>query len=556
MERELAVFVRGEIAKHRCISMMTFNGGSRWREGAATDRLKEGRQSMRRAMTTLFRSKEFRKYFDVIYIGEEYGTPKAKYSRRRGNWKFYMHTHAHILVRVVKRVTDFNRLMTWVRLRYHGILTKTKFPGLIRLLDFDNPLTPEFSEKVKGWMESAQALPLVEYDGKICDVQEACKYPMKDKDLTMLEKEGGAQPIRDLYENLFRARLCTPKGEFREWRKRELYQRKGFRRKITAKKSPQGDSFYRFTRDWNCQTPNSYEADLERKKRDAERKRLAAVELARINELRNALKSCLGEWERFQKNAPPDFQKTPPPISGNRPGTGDYEGNFQSDSEAISEIAPPDFEKSPRTFIKSFPRNDFQIDGFYYKDFTPEFCLKREICFLVRRLIGSAILFDIAIPAFVLKELQFPEHVAEENAVFGGHAKFCEDFQRQPVRNMVTARIAPSFVGGGTICRPGIVVIGATDDGRVWRNNALARRLERVSRPLIDEAVAQARAEAALPDFAPPAADADDDEAGPCACTRASLTGGSQTPLNFPFYELGPPGNGPGNEEILNPVGE
>jgi hypothetical protein len=93
-------------------------------------------------------------------------------------------------------------------------------------------------------------------------------------------------------------------------------------------------------------------------------------------------------------------------------------------------------------------------------------------------------------------------------------------------------------LGGGTIARPGIVVIGASPDGRVWRTNPLARRLERLARPLIAAAVEQRDAEAAFPDSAPPAYDARAD---------AGLIGRSQTPLNFHFLESsgadGPPEN-------------
>ncbi|WP_334319290.1 hypothetical protein [Termitidicoccus mucosus] len=494
LERQLADFVntkRKRFGWH--IGMMTFNGGGRWRDGASTDRLRQGRGEMRRAMTKLFRQKLFRQWFEPINIGEEYGTPKGRYSRRRNSWRWHMHTHAHTLQRVLMHCPDFNRLMTWVRLRYYECLTGVKFPRLCRLMKFSKDLTPAFQARVDGWLKESQAVPLVEYDGAIMDVQEACKYPFKDKDLRALYNDGGAQPIRDLYDNLFRARLCTPLNSFRKWRKEELTEVDGFKRKIIAEKSPGGDYFYRHVKDWNCQTPNAAEAISERKKRAKSLAEVKRSKSAKTLALRAILKSRLAEWG--------DFRKTP---------------NYR---------------------VESFPRNDFRIEGFDYKAFSSDFCLKREIAHLFGRLIASSVLFDTPIPAFVLEDLRrFPNHVqGESSAIF--EIASTENIERRPVRNFVTARLAPSFLGGGTIARPGIVVIGASQDGRVWQTNPLARRLERLARPLIAAAVEQRDAEAAFPDFAP----AYDASAG------AGLVGRSQTPLNFHFLEFsgadGPPEN-------------
>ncbi|MDR2675314.1 MAG: hypothetical protein LBC18_10760 [Opitutaceae bacterium] len=549
LERELAAFVLERISKGKLVSMMTFNGGARWRDGAETGRLREGRGEMRAAMTRLFRSRTFQRFFAPLFTGEEYGTPKGRYSARRRAWRWHMHTHAHILVEARERAPDFNRLMTWVRLRYHGILAGRKYPGLIKLLDFGKPVPAELAGAVKQWMEDSQALALVEYDGAIRDVQEACKYPMKDKDLVALCTEGGAQPIRDLYDNLFHARLCTPRGSFRKWRKR-LYEPDGFRRKLIAEKTPEGDSVYRSVKDWNCQTANMAEAICGRKERAEKRKSLNRLKEQETRELREILKSRMAEWERFQKNRPGDFREIAPPDSGNRPGAavpeGDFRGDFKRIAPPIPGNRPPRFGKSPPDYIESFPRNDFRIERFDYHLFPAWFCLKREICALYGRLMGSAVLFDLGIPGFVLEHLRGMRwHIAEENAAVH-EIRYGEGRVRKPVRNLVVARIAPSFIGGGAIARPGIVVIGATGDMRVWRNNDLARRLERIARPCIAEAVTQREWEEAAPDFAPPA-DGADDAAAPAGA--GDFIGSSQTPLNFPFYNLGPPGNGPGNAQ-------
>ena len=508
LERQLAAYVHEKLRAGAHISMMTFNGGGRWREGAATGRLREGRGEMRRAMTLLFRSKLFRRWFTPEFIGEEHGTPKGRYSRENGAWKWHLHTHAHTLQRVHAWCPDFNRLMTWVRLRYHECLTGRRFPGLRKLMDFDRPLTPGFQAEVEGWMKESQALALVEYDGAIRDVQEVCKYPFKDKDLTTLHRDGGAQPIRDLYDNLFRARLCTPLNSFRRWRKDTLFERPGFRKKTIARKSPgEGGCAFALVNDWNNQTPNCAEAISERKKRAEEITRIRQSQAEKTERLKVILKSRLKEWS--------------------------------------------DFQESPLNHIESFPRNDFRLPDeivqFDYRGFSSEYALKLEITRLFTRLISSSGLFDLAVPAFVLESLRrFPERIQTENAVFFEIAA-PERPARKPLRNFVTARTAPSFLGGGTIARPGIVVVGATDDGRVWRTSPLARRLERMERPHIAAAAEQRDLEAALPDFAPPA---DGGEAYN-ACARGvrarDYKGCSQTPLNFPFYNqewaAAPPGN-------------
>jgi hypothetical protein len=515
MERELAAFVQDELKRGQLISMMTFNAGTRWRDGAETGRLKEGREELRGALARLFRLKSFQRFFEAIFIGEENGTPKGRYSRRDGRWRWHLHTHAHVLVRARERAEDFNRLMTWVRLRYHAILTGKKYPGLIRLLDFAKPLSEPFAAQVGRWMKETQARALVEYDGKIRDVQEACKYPMKDKDLAALYADGGAQPIRDLYDNLFRARLITPRGSFREWRKAKINEPGGCRRKVIVVKTPGGDSTYRIIKDWNGQTPDMAEAVSERKKRAAERESLARLKQMETNRLRGILKSRLAEWGRFPEN-------------------GAEWGRFP--------------EKPGGGYIKSFPRNDFRIDGFCYRDHSPVVCLKREIIRLFELLMGSAILFDVGIPGFVLEAWRrFPAHVVDRHAMMF-EQRHPEDRPRRPLRNFVVARLAPTFLAGGTIARPGLVVIGDSGDGRVWRNDPLARRLERIARPHIAAAVELRDAEAALPDCAPPVA-----EDAPCAYNAracAADTGSPQTPLIFPFSTCGPPGNEPENAEL------
>ncbi|MDR0353666.1 MAG: hypothetical protein LBI02_10095 [Opitutaceae bacterium] len=513
LERQLTDYINGQVHRGEHVAMMTFNGGSRWREGAETAKLREGRRSMRAAMTLLFRSTLFRRWFDPINIGEEYGTPKGRYSRTTGRWRWHVHTHAHTLHRRRGWCPDLNRLMTWVRLRYHQCLTGEKFPGLRKLMDFDTPLAPAFQTEVAGWLKETQAGVLVEYDGEIKHVEEACKYPFKDKDLNTLRNEGGAWPIRDLYDNLFRARLCTPLNGFRRWRKSELFERNGFKRKIIARKAADSGCAFSHVNDWNCQTPNMAEAVEKRKKRARELAFIRKKQAESRARLKAVLAARIGEWHRFQD-------------------TGD--------------------------FIKPFPRKDFRLDEigvpFDYPFLPAETALKREITELFARLISSAVIFDLAIPAFVLEAFRrFPEHVQTENAVIYDITA-PEVLERKQLTNFVTARTAPSFLGGGTIARPGIVVIGATDDGRVWRTNPLAMRLERLARPLIAEAVAQRDMEAAMPDMAPPADDAADTEEGACAW---DYKGCSQTPLNFPFYTTewaaAPPGNADWGE-IAAPV--
>lgn len=481
MVKDLTAFVQRQ--RPGSICMMTFNAGTRWREGARVDKLREGRRELRGALCKLFKLPAFLEWFEPLLIGEEFGTPKARYSRLHNAWSWHLHTHGHTLLRFRRHIPDFNRLMQWVRLKYHSYLRKTKFPGLCRLLDFEKPLAADFKEKVKGWLADTGATPLVEYDGALKHEEEACKYPFKDKDMDAILADGGPSVVCALYENLFRARLCTPLNSFRAFR-REHYQRDGLRHKFVAEKTPGGDTVLQPVNDWNCQTPNTAEAILERKRRANSLGEIKRTKEAETREYRRILKARLAEFEGIAK-------------------TGE-------------------------SFMESFPRNDFRIEGVSYNYLLPISALKREITWLFARLISSSVLFDTAIPAFVLEEFgRFPAHVKKQQAIFEiAHA---ENGERKPVVNLVVARIAPSFLGGGTIARPGIVVIGATDDGRVWRQNPLARRVESVARPLIAEAVAQRDYEAALPDFAPPI-----QRAG-AGAHAAGLGGSSQTPLNFQF---------------------
>jgi hypothetical protein len=523
MVKDLRAFVQRQ--RPGSICMMTFNAGTRWRAGSRVDNLKEGRGELRGALRKLFRLPSFLDWFEPVLIGEEFGTPKSccMQADDAQEWRlrtqaeevraWHLHTHAHTLLRFKRHIPDFNRLMQWVRLQYYEYLHGVEFPGLCRLPDFDKELTAEFKEKVAGWLAGAGAIPLVEYDGALKHADEACKYPFKDKDIeTLLDAGDAPEVLCALFDSLFRARLCTPLNSFREFRKNH-YQRNGLRHKFVVEKSPDkslGESVGNRSEiaprlvpvnDWNCQTPNMAEAISERKKRAKERKEINRLKSLETLEYKRILKSRLGEWG--------------------------------------------DFEKSPDYRIKPFPRNDFQLDGYRYNHWPEITCLQREITWLFERLITSSILFEVAIPPFVLEQFRlFPGRVDAKKAILEIATE--KRPERKKITNLVTARIAPSFLGGGTIARPGIVVIGATPDGRIWQNNPLARRLEAQARPLITEAVEQRDYEAAFPDYAPPDA---------CACplTRARapggahagvFKGGSQTPLNFQF-SAGPPSAAP-----------
>ena len=505
MVKDLTAFVQRQEPGSIC--MVTFNAGTRWRDGANIENIREGRAELRGALRKLFKLPAFLEWFEPVSIGEEFGTPKARYSRRTGRWEWHMHTHAHVLLRSRGHIPDFARFMQWFRLKYYENLHAVKFPGLCRLLDFDNPLDPEFSARVKTWLADTKATPLVEYNGTLHHEEEACKYPFKDKDLDALINDGGPAAIIALYDGLFRARLSTPLNSFRAFR-REHHQPNGFRKKFITQKTENNGSVLQAVPDWNCQTPNMAEAVAERKRRAKAVSEIKRSLESETLEYKRILVSRLAEWDGFQKNGSQN--------------------------------------------LKPFPRNDFQLDGFQYEHHIPVSALKREIVSLFGRLISSSILFDVAIPPFVLEQFRlFPEHLANQQAVLSMNGT--ANRERKPVRNLVVARTAPSFLGGGTIARPGIVVIGATEDGAVWRNNPLARRLEKLARPLIAEAVEQRDYEAALPDFAPPAerererAERLENQRRRRRAARHARAsrGSSQTPLNFQFSASGPPRAGP-----------
>jgi hypothetical protein len=361
-------FIRPMHSRGPC--MMTFNAGSRWRENGKISRLREGRRELRGALSRLFRLKAFQRFYRVYFIGEERGEPKAFTSMPacgvQREWT--VHNHAHVILQPLAEIPDFNRFMQWLRLRFYSILTGVRFPSLCRLLRFEPVAArcPSYEAQVNAWLAEHCATPLLHYDRKLAHVQEACKYPFKDADIDILLTRAPAEALVDFYRGSIRARVCTPLGDFREWRRSEIYQRDGFKRKIITEKTIGGESVFRAVNDWNGQTPNMREAVEERKNRkrklDAHKAREAVRLAAETREFRTILKARLKEWRKVQ----------------NRP---DY-------------------------VVPALPRNGFRVMDIQYRWLLPVDALKREIVWLFERLLSSAIIFDTAIPAFVLEHMR------------------------------------------------------------------------------------------------------------------------------------------------------